>query len=75
MYIDFNKLEEQNKTNMWCVEVSPSHTDNVIGLDKYVSMRQVALDRDFNGNVVDYDFISKDYFDSLMKEKEKSLVR
>lgn len=73
--IDFNKLEEQNKTNMWCVEVSPSHTDNVIGLDKYVSMRQVALDRDFNGSVVDYDFISKDYFDSLMKEKEKSLVR
>ena len=60
---------------MWCVEVSPSHTDNVIGLDKYVSMRQVALDRDFNGSVVYYDFISKDYFDSLMKEKEKSLVR
>ena len=33
---------------MWCVKVSPSHTDNMIGLDKYVSMRQVALDRDFN---------------------------
>lgn len=60
---------------MWCVKVSPSHTDNMIGLDKYVSMRQVALDRDFNWSVVDYDFISKDYFDSLMKEKEKSLVR
>ena len=38
---------------MWCVKVSLSHTDNVIGLDKYVSMRQVALDRDFNGSVVD----------------------
>ena len=38
---------------MWCVEVSPSHTDNVIGLDKYVSMRQVTLDIDFNGSVVD----------------------
>ena len=60
---------------MWCVKVSPSHTDNMIGLDKYVSMRQVALDRDFNGSVVDYDFIRKDYFDSLMKEKEKPLVR
>ena len=45
---------------MWCVEVSSSHTDNVIRLDKYVSMRQGALDRYFNGSVVDYDFISKE---------------
>lgn len=73
--INIDKLEKQNKADMWCVEVSPSHTDYVIALDKYISMRQVALDRSFNGKGVDYNFINKDYYDSLVDEKGKSLVK
>ena len=38
-------------------------------------MRQVALVRSFNGKGVDYNFINKDYYDSLVDEKGKSLVK
>lgn len=75
---DINEFTDENKENIWMVDVSPAHSKDTLDLKEHISIRQVSTDSiiKYNGDSykIDYDLINKEYFDKI-KEKVKKLKR
>lgn len=75
---DINEFTDENKENIWMVDVSPAHSKDTLDLKEHISIRQVSTDSiiKYNGDSykIDYDLINKEYFDKI-KEKSKKLKR
>ena len=73
--IDFDKLDEKNKENVWIVEASPTHTTDVLKYKDNISIRQITIDRNVNGQNIDFDLMNKEFYDSLVKKHKNAKVK
>ena len=72
---DINEFTDENKENIWMVDVSPAHSKDTLDLKDHISVRQVSTDSiiKYNGDSykIDYDLINKEYFDKIKEKAEK----
>ncbi len=72
---DINEFTDENKENIWMVDVSPAHSKDTLDLKDHISVRQVSTDSiiKYNGDsyMIDYDLINKEYFDKIKEKAEK----
>ena len=75
--INFDELDEINKTNCWIVEVSEKHSNNLMtnepSVYNYINMRQTEINRSIyieeTGDLIstDFDIMNEEYFNKHVR--------